>query len=220
MDAGVVTGRGVTPLDEAAVAVSDMVTLMPGTGRIDWPVDTGTGDTVTVVGADPLAPDKGRMIESTLVAALERSEVTGTRTLEDTVSGTTPPLVTGVAGVFSETVESPAGMGIGSGTTLVSVDALELGTVSVGELPVPIGTLEIETPSPLLTETAVPADTEVTEAGVTVGIVELTTPMSEVTLNTTEARGTGTTVTTSDVVEVDTAADEPVEAATAGIDIV
>lgn len=193
---------------------------MPGTGRTNWPVDTGTGDTVTVVGADPLAPDKMRMLESTLVAALERSEVTGARTLEGTVSGTTPPLVTGVAGVFSETVESPGGMGIASGITLVSIDALELGTVSVGELPVPIGTLETETAGPLLTETAVADDTEVTEAGVTVDSVELATPMSEVTPDTTGGRGTDTTVTTSDVVKVDTAADEPVEAATAGIDIV
>ncbi|KAA6414667.1 MAG: hypothetical protein FRX48_01417 [Lasallia pustulata] len=193
---------------------------MPGTGRTNWPVDTGTGDTVTVVGADPLAPDKMRMLESTLVAALERSEVTGARTLEGTVSGTTPPLVTGVAGVFSETVESPGGMGIASGITLVSIDALELGTVSVGELPVPIGTLETETAGPVLTEIAVADDTEVTEAGVTVDSVELATPMSEVTPDTTGARGMDTTVTSSDVVKVDTAADEPVEAATAGIDIV
>ena len=186
----------------------------------DWPVDNDTGDTVTGIGVDPLAPDKGRMPGSTLAAALERSEVTGTRMLEDTVSGTTPPVVTGVAGTSSETVERAAGIGIGSGTTLVSVDAPELGTVSVGELPVPVGKLEIETPSTLLTVTAVPVDNGATDVGVTVDNIEVNTPMSEVTPDTTELRGTGTTGTTSDFVEVDSATDEPVVAGAAGIDVV
>ena len=116
------TGRGVTLFDEVAVAVADNVTL-PSTGmmsgltlgralntsdEIDEPVDTGIGDAMTVVGADPLVPGKEGMPERTLVAALESSELTDPRILEDTVSGTTPPLVTGVAGVSRETVERPA----------------------------------------------------------------------------------------------------------------
>ena len=103
---------------------------------------------------------------------------------------------------------------------LVSVDALELGNVSVGELPVPVGKLETEMLSTVLAEAAVPVDVEAADAGVIVDRIEVTPPMSEVTPDITVARGTGTTETPSDVVEVDSAADESVVTAAAGIDVV
>ena len=226
MDAGVGIGSGTTPLDETAAAVGDKVKLEPRSGItegtldgalgrsdvIGRPVDSGNGRSAdndigitVIVGAEPLAPDRGRMpgstlvttlgrseglrsgtTGSTLVAALGRSEVTGTGTTEGAVSGTTPPAVTGVAGTPREMAESADGIGIGIGTMPVSVGALLTGRL------VSDGAGAMETAAP-------------------VGSTEATPPMSEVRSGTIEETSNGTTGIIFDAdVEADPAVDASV----------